>query len=160
MCQGVRRGVSRTPRGSGEAGVAHLAPEGAATDAERLRGVIAAPMIGVEHFPQVVEQINNSLLLAVDIPSGVDADTGEVGEVGESAVHADITVTFGAYKPGLLISPGAEHAGELAFVDIGLTLEGAPVLEALEAADVQALLPVTSAESNKYRRGVVGAAMG
>ncbi|OLE29275.1 MAG: bifunctional ADP-dependent (S)-NAD(P)H-hydrate dehydratase/NAD(P)H-hydrate epimerase [Catenulispora sp. 13_1_20CM_3_70_7] len=105
----------------------------------------------------VFEQIENSVLLAVDIPSGVDADTGEVGD---SAVRADVTVTFGACKPGLLISPGAEHVGELEFVDIGLTLEGAPVLEALEAADVQALLPITSAESNKYRRGVVGVAAG
>ncbi|MFL6115875.1 MAG: NAD(P)H-hydrate dehydratase [Catenulispora sp.] len=105
----------------------------------------------------VFEQIKNSIVLAVDIPSGVDADTGEVGD---SAVRADVTVTFGAYKPGLLISPGAEQVGELAFVDIGLTLDGAPVLAALEAADVQALLPEPRAESNKYRRGVVGIAAG
>ena len=56
----------------------------------------------------------------------------------------------------------AEHVGELRFVDIGLTpyLEGAPVLEALEPADIEALLPAASAESNKYRRGVVGIAAG
>ncbi|MEY9927946.1 hydroxyethylthiazole kinase-like uncharacterized protein yjeF [Catenulispora sp. GP43] len=99
------------------------------------------------------------LIVAVDLPSGIDADTGEVAG---PAVHADVTVTFGTYKPGLLISPGAEHVGDLRFVDIGLApyLEGAPVLEALEAADVEALLPTASAESNKYRRGVVGLAAG
>jgi hydroxyethylthiazole kinase-like uncharacterized protein yjeF len=99
------------------------------------------------------------LIVAVDLPSGIDADTGEVTG---PAVHADVTVTFGTYKPGLLISPGAEHVGDLRFVDIGLAphLEGAPVLEALEEADVQALLPTPSAESNKYRRGVVGIAAG
>ncbi|NUP51379.1 MAG: NAD(P)H-hydrate dehydratase [Catenulispora sp.] len=99
------------------------------------------------------------IVVAVDVPSGVDSDTGEVDG---PAVRADVTVTFGTLKPGLLISPGAEHVGELEFVDIGLAphLEGAPVLEALEAADVEALLPALSAESNKYRRGVVGVAAG
>lgn len=99
------------------------------------------------------------IVVAVDVPSGVDSDSGEVAG---AAVRADVTVTFGACKPGLLISPGAEQVGDLEFVDIGLAphLEGAPVLEALEAEDVQALLPVTSAESNKYRRGVLGVAAG
>lgn len=99
------------------------------------------------------------LILAVDLPSGIEADTGEVTG---PAVRADVTVTFGTYKPGLLISPGAEHVGDLRFVDIGLApyLEGDPVLEALEQADVEALLPRPSAESNKYRRGVVGISAG
>ncbi|MEY9888352.1 hydroxyethylthiazole kinase-like uncharacterized protein yjeF [Catenulispora sp. MAP5-51] len=108
-----------------------------------------------------IQAAENSYIVAVDLPSGIDADTGEVAG---PAVHADITVTFGTYKPGLLISPGAEHVGDLRFVDIGLApyLEGGgdPVLEALEAADVEALLPTASAESNKYRRGVVGLAAG
>ncbi|NUR61297.1 MAG: NAD(P)H-hydrate dehydratase [Catenulispora sp.] len=107
----------------------------------------------------VFAQMEKAIVVAVDIPSGVDSDSGEVSG---AAVRADVTVTFGAYKPGLLISPGAEHVGDLEFVDIGLApyLEGAPVLEALEAEDVQALLPMASAESNKYRRGVVGVAAG
>ena len=106
-----------------------------------------------------IEAAGESLIVAVDLPSGVDADTGEVGG---PAVHADVTVTFGTYKPGLLISPAAEHVGDLRFVDIGLAphLEGAPVVEALEPSDVEALLPAPSAESNKYRRGVVGIAAG
>ncbi|GAA1962463.1 NAD(P)H-hydrate dehydratase [Catenulispora subtropica] len=110
-------------------------------------------------FDRVEAMRSAAIVVAVDVPSGVDSDTGEVAGV---AVRADTTVTFGTYKPGLLISPGAEYVGTLEFVDIGLEpfLEGAPVLEALEAADVRALLPTTSAESNKYRRGVVGIAAG
>ncbi|MFE6663088.1 NAD(P)H-hydrate dehydratase [Streptomyces sp. NPDC057697] len=98
-------------------------------------------------------------LLAVDLPSGVEADTGEV--LGE-AVRADATVTFGTYKPGLLIDPAAARAGALHLVDIGLRpeLPGTPDLEVLQYADVAALLPVPGAESDKYRRGVVGVVAG
>ncbi|WP_405778034.1 NAD(P)H-hydrate dehydratase [Streptomyces sp. NBC_00859] len=96
-------------------------------------------------------------VVAVDLPSGVSADTGEV--VGE-AVRADATVTFGAYKPALLIDPAAEYAGALRLVDIGLDLPVVPDLESLQYADVAELLPVPSAESDKYRRGVVGIVAG
>ncbi|MFD4692464.1 NAD(P)H-hydrate dehydratase [Streptomyces sp. NPDC058463] len=98
-------------------------------------------------------------VLAVDLPSGVEADTGEV--LG-AAVRADATVTFGTYKPGLLVDPAAERAGALRLVDIGLGTElpERPDLEALQYADVAALLPVPGAESDKYRRGVVGVAAG
>jgi hydroxyethylthiazole kinase-like uncharacterized protein yjeF len=104
-------------------------------------------------------EASDALLVAVDVPSGVDASTGEVSG---SAVHADVTVTFGAPKPGLLIDPGAQHAGRLAYVDIGLgphLPEGAGV-EVLEPADVAALLPHPGAESDKYARGVVGVIAG
>ncbi|MFE9365102.1 NAD(P)H-hydrate dehydratase [Streptomyces sp. NPDC006978] len=98
-------------------------------------------------------------VLAVDLPSGVEADTGQV--LG-AAVRADATVTFGTYKPGLLIDPAAERAGALRLVDIGLAAElpPRPDLEALQYADVAALLPEPDAESDKYRRGVVGVAAG
>ncbi|MFF5725536.1 NAD(P)H-hydrate dehydratase [[Kitasatospora] papulosa] len=98
-------------------------------------------------------------VLSVDLPSGVEADTGEV--LGE-AVRADATVTFGTYKPGLLVDPAAGHAGALRLVDIGLAgeLPDRPDLEALQYADVAALLPVPDAGSDKYRRGVVGVAAG
>ncbi|MER5498819.1 NAD(P)H-hydrate dehydratase [Streptomyces sp. NPDC002561] len=98
-------------------------------------------------------------LLAVDLPSGVEADTGEV--LGD-AVRADATVTFGTYKPGLLVDPAAELAGALRLVDIGLgpELPAVPDLEALQYADVAALLPVPGGGSDKYRRGVVGVVAG
>ncbi|MEU5427987.1 NAD(P)H-hydrate dehydratase [Streptomyces olivoreticuli] len=98
-----------------------------------------------------------ALIVSVDLPSGVDADTGEVHG---AAVHADATVTFGAYKPGLLLDPAREHAGALRLVDIGLRLPSAPDAEALQHADVAWLLPRPEAESDKYRRGVVGIVAG
>ncbi|MEU5420455.1 NAD(P)H-hydrate dehydratase [Streptomyces sp. NPDC020799] len=97
------------------------------------------------------------LIVSVDLPSGVDADTGEVHG---AAVHADVTVTFGAYKPGLLLDPAREHAGALRLVDIGLHLPAGPDVEALQHADVAWLLPRPQAESDKYRRGVVGVVAG
>ncbi|MEE4541815.1 NAD(P)H-hydrate dehydratase [Streptomyces sp. V4-01] len=101
---------------------------------------------------------SDAAVLAVDLPSGVDADTGEVPG---AAVRADVTVTFGTYKPALLVDPAAELAGALRLVDIGIGPDlGAPVLEALQHADVAALLPRPGGESDKYRRGVVGVAAG
>jgi ADP-dependent NAD(P)H-hydrate dehydratase / NAD(P)H-hydrate epimerase len=99
-----------------------------------------------------------AVVVAVDLPSGVDADTGEVAG---AAVRADVTVTFGTYKPGLLIDPGAEHAGVVELIDIGLgAYLGPPDVAALQAADVAALLPHPTAESDKYRRGVLGVLAG
>ncbi|MEU8432128.1 NAD(P)H-hydrate dehydratase [Streptomyces sp. NPDC029216] len=97
-------------------------------------------------------------VVAVDLPSGVDADTGEVAG---PAVTAEVTVTFGAYKPGLLTDPGASRAGAVRLVDIGLEFpESAVAMEALQHADVARLLPVPNASSDKYRRGVVGVVAG
>ncbi|MFJ5922046.1 NAD(P)H-hydrate dehydratase [Kitasatospora sp. NPDC092948] len=95
-------------------------------------------------------------VVAVDVPSGVDPDTGEVTG---PALRADVTVCFGTHKPGLLVDPGAGHAGVVHLVEIGLDLPPASV-EALQHADVAALLPVPDTESDKYRRGVVGIAAG
>ncbi|MBE7189640.1 NAD(P)H-hydrate dehydratase [Jatrophihabitans endophyticus] len=101
--------------------------------------------------------------VAVDVPSGVDAGTGAAGAQGEdtSVVHADVTVTFGALKPGLVTGAGAQHVGDLRFVDIGL---GATLPEArtfvLEQADVAELLPTPGAADDKYTRGVVGLVSG
>ncbi|KOX22848.1 MULTISPECIES: NAD(P)H-hydrate dehydratase [unclassified Streptomyces] len=102
---------------------------------------------------------SDAVVVAVDLPSGVDADTGEVA--GE-ALRADVTVTFGTYKPGLLVDPAHAYAGALRLVEIGLgaTLPGVPDLEALQHEDVARLLPVPDAESDKYRRGVVGVVAG
>jgi hydroxyethylthiazole kinase-like uncharacterized protein yjeF len=95
-------------------------------------------------------------IVAVDVPSGVDATTGMADP---DAVRADVTVTFGGWKIGLLVAPGAEHAGAVDVVDIGLSLPHASVT-ALDAADVAALLPVVGAETDKYRRGVLGVVAG
>ncbi|CAL9464261.1 NAD(P)H-hydrate dehydratase [Streptomyces sp. enrichment culture] len=100
---------------------------------------------------------SRAVVVAVDLPSGVDAGTGEVRG---RALRADLTVTFGTHKPGLLIDPAREYAGAVRLVDIGLSLPPRPELEALQHADVARLLPVPAAESDKYRRGVVGVAAG
>ncbi|GAB2465359.1 NAD(P)H-hydrate dehydratase [Streptomyces incanus] len=100
---------------------------------------------------------SGATVVAVDLPSGVDADTGEVRG---TALRADLTVTFGTHKPGLLIDPAREYAGSVRLVGIGLDLPAEPELEALQHADVARLLPVPGAESDKYRRGVVGVAAG
>jgi ADP-dependent NAD(P)H-hydrate dehydratase / NAD(P)H-hydrate epimerase len=97
-----------------------------------------------------------ALVVAADVPSGIDASTGEVAGV---AVRADVTVTFGAVKTGLLVDPGAAHAGVVELVEIGLELPPA-LVEVLQSDDVAALLPRADRESDKYRRGVVGVAAG
>ncbi|WP_406272168.1 NAD(P)H-hydrate dehydratase [Streptomyces sp. NBC_00191] len=102
---------------------------------------------------------SNAAVVAVDLPSGVEADSGEVH--GE-ALRADATVTFGTYKPALLIDPAREYAGTVRLVGIGLEdhLPSVPDVEALQHVDVAQLLPVPAAESDKYRRGVVGVVAG
>ena len=102
---------------------------------------------------------DSAIVVATDLPSGVDADTGVVAG---TAIRADVTVTFGTMKPGLLIDPGASYAGAVELVDIGLGphLTAAPSAVALQSADVGALLPQPGAESNKYRRGVLGVLAG
>jgi glutamyl-tRNA reductase len=97
----------------------------------------------------------SAAVVAVDLPSGIDADTGAVEG---PAVLADVTVTFGAIKPGLLIDPGAGHAGTVELVDIGLGpyLETEPAARAPQRDDILELLPRPDATSDKYRRGVLG----
>jgi hydroxyethylthiazole kinase-like uncharacterized protein yjeF len=99
---------------------------------------------------------STATVVAVDLPSGVDADTGAVEG---TAVRADVTVTFGTWKPGLLIDPGATYAGVTELIDIGLRPAAADVVSA-QAADIAALLPVPAADSDKYRRGVLGLVSG
>jgi ADP-dependent NAD(P)H-hydrate dehydratase / NAD(P)H-hydrate epimerase len=62
-------------------------------------------------------------VVAADVPSGVDASSGEVAG---AAVRARVTATFAAAKPGLWIEPGRSHAGEVDVIDIGIPA-GAPV---------------------------------
>src|SRR4029078_4703077 len=66
-----------------------------------------------------IEQMNalDAPVVAVDVPSGVDASTGEVNGV---AVEADLTVTMHGRKVGLVVAPGRFHAGGVEVADIGL----------------------------------------
>ena len=105
---------------------------------------------------EMLAAVEADLTVAVDAPSGIDVDTGETPA---SHVRADVTVTFGTHKVGLLVDPAAEAAGTVSLVDIGLDLPPADV-EALQHADVAALLPVPRHDAQKYTRGVVGVAAG
>ena len=121
------------------------------------RGGLREPAATLARLTEVA-WAEGSMVVAVDLPSGVDADTGVVAG---PAIRADVTVTFGTWKPGLLIDPGASYAGTAELIDIGLGPElGAPSVSALQAPDIAAILPEPSAESNKYRRGVLGVLAG
>ncbi len=105
---------------------------------------------------RVVARFAGTPVVAVDVPSGVDVDTGRLEG---PHVRADVTVTFGTHKVAHLVDPAAEACGVVHLVDIGLDLPEAD-LTALQAADVAALLPVPRADDHKYTRGVVGVRAG
>jgi ADP-dependent NAD(P)H-hydrate dehydratase / NAD(P)H-hydrate epimerase len=118
------------------------------------RGGLREPFAGLARQAARARQAG-ATVVAVDLPSGIDADTGVVDG---PAVRADVTVTFGTIKPGLLIDPGAGHAGTVELVDIGLRpyLKDGPCARAPQRDDISELLPRPGAESDKYRRGVLG----
>ncbi|MCK2215132.1 NAD(P)H-hydrate dehydratase [Actinomadura sp. ATCC 31491] len=113
-----------------------------------------------EPYAGLAEEANagRAPVVAVDVPSGVDASTGRVEG---AAVRARLTVTMGALKTGLLVDPGAARTGRVELVDIGLGphLPG-PDVAALTDGDVAGLLPRPGNESDKYRRGVLGVLAG
>ncbi len=95
-----------------------------------------------------------STVVAVDIPSGVAADDGAVDPV---AVRADLTVTVGLPKLGLLLPPGRDHAGAIEVVDIGfadeLCARHAPDWHFHTLAEYRDWLPLRSTATHKYRCG-------
>ncbi|MGW4490194.1 NAD(P)H-hydrate dehydratase [Amycolatopsis sp. NPDC004368] len=95
-------------------------------------------------------------IVAVDLPSGVDPDTGATDG---PHVTAALTVTFGAPKPVHALAP--QHCGDIVLVDIGLRPElGEPDLQRLELADLADLWPIPGPGDDKYTQGVVGIAAG
>ncbi|MBN1628577.1 MAG: NAD(P)H-hydrate dehydratase [Thermoleophilia bacterium] len=91
-------------------------------------------------------------VLAVDVPSGVDATTGSVAA---GTVAADVTITFHAAKSGLVSPPGSEAAGEVLVWDIGIpqSLEPEPDLWVVRDDDVN--VPGRRVDDHKYRAGYV-----
>lgn len=109
-----------------------------------LRGEVREPFAGA------IAAINASGLpvLAVDLPSGLQADTGAV--LG-SAVRADLTVTFIALKPGLFTAAGPDQVGELCFAPLA-ELAGPPLpplMQRLELEDCKSLLPARPKAAHK-----------
>jgi hydroxyethylthiazole kinase-like uncharacterized protein yjeF len=129
---------------------------GAALVVDALFGVgLSRPLDN--HFADVVSLINHApLRLAVDIPSGLDADTGRV--LG-TVVHADTTVTMGALKIAHASSPGFAHCGAVDVADIGIpsgVLQTQAVRASLvEKSDVERWLPRAAVLDHKGSRGHV-----
>jgi hydroxyethylthiazole kinase-like uncharacterized protein yjeF len=100
----------------------------------------------------------HGFVVACDIPSGVDADSGEAYD---PVLPADLTVTFGGAKAGLFADPGADYSGRVQVIPIGIETElPPPALRRLESADLARLLPPPSRRSHKYSRGVLGVVAG
>jgi ADP-dependent NAD(P)H-hydrate dehydratase / NAD(P)H-hydrate epimerase len=91
-------------------------------------------------------------VVAVDIPSGIDVETGAITG---PAVHAALTVTFGGLKPVHALA----DCGRVKLVDIGLDLPSTDML-GFEAADVAARWPVPGPHDDKYTQGVTGVMAG
>jgi ADP-dependent NAD(P)H-hydrate dehydratase / NAD(P)H-hydrate epimerase len=89
-------------------------------------------------------------VVAVDLPSGVDASTGEVAG---AVVTAELTVTFDAPKLGLVVAPGRFHAGRVVVADIGL--EEVPTEHRRATAELLRLVPLRREGQTKYTAGAV-----
>ena len=110
--------------------------------------------------PQAAELVAriSAPILAVDLPSGVEPDTGAVDG---AAVQATATVTFGAYKPLHFLEPAAGRCGDVRLVDIGIRPElGDPDFVVLDPIDVGLAWPVPRAGDDKYTQGVTGIVAG
>ena len=113
-----------------------------------------------EDAAELIERINEASgqVVAVDLPSGVDASSGEVAG---AVVNTDLTVTFHAPKVGLAIGPARFHAGRVVVADIGL--EGASTLHRRATAALLSIVPRRGGRDTKYSSGsvlVVGGAPG
>jgi NAD(P)H-hydrate epimerase len=122
--------------------------------------IFGTGFIGSVHkpFSTVIEWINrqHSKIVSVDIPSGINGSTGVVENL---AVHADITVTFGCLKSGLLCNQGRELVGSLRVMDIGIphliTDDKRLQSYLVEQLDVRRILPKRSIHAHKYSVGKV-----
>jgi NAD(P)H-hydrate epimerase len=112
-------------------------------------GFSGAPRPGAA---RLIEQINDAdaEVVAVDVPSGVDASTGEISA---AVVEADWTVTFHHEKVGLYVAPGALHRGEIEVVDIGL--DERETTYARTTPEILDLVPIRSPQDTKYTSGSV-----
>jgi hydroxyethylthiazole kinase-like uncharacterized protein yjeF len=126
--------------------------------------VVIDGIVGIGAFgglrPEAVAALNacgEAPVVAVDVPSGVGVDTGEIA--GDH-VAATLTVTFGTHKVAHLVDPAAAACGVVHLVDIGLGAvlpdQGEPAVVSLQEHDVAALLPRPEPSGHKYSRGVVG----
>lgn len=108
------------------------------------------------HFAEAIRRINglSCPVVAVDVPSGLNSDSGE--ELGV-AVRAEVTCTYGLAKPGLVTEPGRAMAGAIEVIDIGIPPEAAAqagvAMELLEGREVAGWLPRRRASDHKGTHG-------
>jgi len=113
------------------------------------------------NYKSIVDTINNcsSYVISVDVPSGICADTGQV--LG-SSVKADLTVTLGFPKIGIMLHPGASYAGEINIADISLPnlSTNDPETSIYTDKEIPAIIPTRPPRSNKGSFGRVFAFVG
>ena len=133
--------------------------EASATDDVAGADVIVDALFGTgfrgeprEDAARKIEEMNAAgvPVVAVDLPSGVDASTGEIAG---ACVRAALTVTMHGRKVGLEVAPGRFHAGEVVVADIGL--EPAETEHALVGPEILDRVPRRRTEQNKYTAGTV-----
>ncbi len=156
---GDGRIAARVLREAGRDAVETHAVEGADVIVDALFGTGFAGEPRAE-AASLIERMNGAgaPIVAVDLPSGVDASTGEIAG---AAVRAALTVTFHGPKVGLAVAPGRFHAGEVVVAEIGLA--GAETGHRLVRPDILELVPRKGATDTKYTAGsvlVVGGAPG
>ncbi len=122
-------------------------------------GATGAPRDGIA---EAIRAVNDAALpvVALDIPSGVDASTGETPGL---AIHADITISFHCDKLGLRIAPGCAQTGVVIVVPIGIPGDLPIEPSAVAVTDAAALLPGRLRGGSKYDAGavlVVGGSVG
>ena len=119
-----------------------------------------------DEYTRIIELINSSgaHIVSVDIPSGVEGNTGQIGNV---AVWADHTVTLAMPKFGLYLQPGSEYTGTISVVDIGIpddVIKSFPLnCDILDFSEAKKLLPPRKGISHKGDYGrvlVIGGSRG
>lgn len=121
---------------------------------------LARPIEGA--YAKLLERLNKEehIVIAVDIPSGINASTGKVEGI---ALVADETVTFGGIKCGHMLYPGKEYCGRVTVADIGFSkkvLEGQRLGVWYCPDDIDALLPERPANANKGTFGKIAVIAG
>jgi hydroxyethylthiazole kinase-like uncharacterized protein yjeF len=156
----ARAMLERLPGGAGGYDAARLEKAHGLVDALLGTGSTGAPK---DPVAGAIEALNGARakVVAADIPSGVDASTGEVAG---AAVRAVATATFHRAKPGLWIAPGKAHAGAVSVIDIGIPADAPGEADAGLISDgVLRDMPRRGVESTKFTSGnvvVVGGSRG
>jgi NAD(P)H-hydrate epimerase len=131
---------------------AALAGSSVVVDALLGTGFSGSPRAPLDAAIEVVNA-SGGRVVAVDVPSGVDASTGEVAG---ACIRAELTVTFHGPKIGLWVNPGKQHAGLVEVVEIGIPADGAAEPTAgLIGAGARDAVPRRAGDSTKFSSGAV-----